>query len=164
MPGLHLPKYNDDAALEKPCPFRILPDVGGYAAVFMPGVSPTFIIKEATSLPQAVSVRGTGVKGLCSLNSRKCETGFAYIDPSGQLHEGQLPDGVRFGANGWAIRKLPHLLPDHEIRNVGYHTEHDVYIIVTRESVDFQAPEDDNRHPAADEGESDRFSSRMTPR
>lgn len=152
VPGMHLPKYNEDVALEKTGSLQVLPDVSGYAAVFMPGSSASFVIKEATSLPHVVNVRGKDIKGLCGLNSRRCETGFSYVDLSGQLHEGQLPFGARFCANGWNVRKLSPFSPDHEIRNIAYHTEHDVYVVMTRQSVDFQPPEDDPRHPAADEG------------
>lgn len=82
MPGLHLPKYNEDPSLEKPAPLLALSNIGGYAAVFMSGGSPSFILKDATGLPRIVGLRGKGVRGLCGFNSRKCEAGFAYVDTS----------------------------------------------------------------------------------
>lgn len=151
VPGLHLPKSSDEMS-EKPSPLRVLPDVGGYATVFMPGDSPSFIMKESSGLPQVVSLRGKGVKALCALDSSRGENGFAYVDESGRLREGRLPHRVRFCLNGWAVRKFSPFSPDHEIRNIAYHTESDVYVVVTQESVDFYPPEDDSRHPAADEG------------
>lgn len=154
VPGLHLPKYNEDAALETVGSLQVLPDVGGHAAVFMPGSSASFIIKEATGRPHVISLRGDGVKALCGLNSRRCETGFSYVDLSGQLHEGQLPVGANFCANGWNARKLSPFPLDHEIRDIAYNMERDVYVVVTRQSVDFQPPD----HSAAGEGLSEAHS------
>jgi len=152
VPGLHLPKYNNDEALEKPGRLRVLPDVGGYASVFMPGVSASFLIKEASSLPRIVTLRGKGVRGFCGLNSRKCEAGFAYVDVSGKLLEGRLPAQVQFCANGWVVSKFSPFSPEQEIQNIAYHTDRDVYVVVTRQWVDFRPPEEDSRHPAAEEG------------
>lgn len=101
-----------------------------------------------------MSLREKGVKGLCGLNSKVCDAGFAYVDLEGVLHEAQLPAQTRYCANGWSVRKFSPFLPDHEIRNIAFHPERNVYIIITRESVEFQPPEDDHKHPAADEGRS----------
>ncbi|GAB7354687.1 hypothetical protein MBLNU459_g5108t1 [Dothideomycetes sp. NU459] len=151
VPGMHLPKYNEDASLEKPTPLRALTNVGGCTAVFMAGGSPSFILKDATSLPHIVNLRGNGVRGLCGFNSRKCEAGFAYIDTSGTLREGQLPAGTTFSSNGWSVRKISPFPTGYLIQNVGYHSEQAVYVVVTKEEVDFSPPGDDHKHPAADE-------------
>src|SRR4051794_38847324 len=91
VPGLHLPKYNEEESLDRVGRLRVLPNIGGYATVFMPGASSSFIIKEATSLPHVISLRGSGVQGFCGLNRRRCEAGFAYVDSSGKLREAQIP-------------------------------------------------------------------------
>jgi hypothetical protein len=75
-----MPKFNDDSALQKPAALKLLPNVGGYSAVFMAGGSPSFVVKDASSLPRIVSLRGEGVRRLSGLNSRKCEAGFAWVD------------------------------------------------------------------------------------
>jgi hypothetical protein len=75
-----MPKFNDDSALQKPAALRLLPNVGGYSAVFMAGGSPSFVVKDASSLPRIVSLRGEGVRRLSGLNSRNCEAGFAWVD------------------------------------------------------------------------------------
>ena len=79
---MHVPKYDEDAATHKSTPLQALSNLDGYAAVFMAGGSPSFILKEAASLPRIVSLRGKAVKGLTSFNTRECEAGFAYIDAS----------------------------------------------------------------------------------
>jgi hypothetical protein len=77
-----MPKFNDDSSLSKPAALRVLPNVGGYSAVFMAGGSPSFVVKDASSLPRIVSLRGEGVRRLSGLNSRKCEAGFVWVDTS----------------------------------------------------------------------------------
>jgi hypothetical protein len=75
-----MPKFNDDSSLSKPAALRLLPDVGGYSAIFMAGGSPSFVVKDASSLPRIVSLRGEGVRRLSGLNSRECEAGFVWVD------------------------------------------------------------------------------------
>lgn len=147
-----MPKYDEDEAVNTAGSMRVLPNIDGYATVFMPGASSSFIIRAASSLPHVVPLRGKGVRGLCGLNSRRCEAGFAYVDPSGNVREAQLPAGIHFYENGWNVKKESPFSSDHEIRNVAYHPDAEVYVIVTRETVDFKPPDDDPRHPAADEG------------
>lgn len=75
-----MPKFNEDASFQKLAPLKFLPNVGGYSTVFMAGGSPSFVVKDASSLPRIVSLRGKGVRRISGLNSRKCEAGFAWVD------------------------------------------------------------------------------------
>lgn len=59
---------------------RILPDLGGLRAVFMPGASASFILGTSKSIPHVVRIRGDFVSGLSSLNVPGCEKGFIYVD------------------------------------------------------------------------------------
>lgn len=61
-------------------PLRALEDVCGYRTVFMPGTTPCFIIKSATSRPHVLGLRGKAVHNLTALHTRSCERGFAYVD------------------------------------------------------------------------------------
>ncbi|KAH0033375.1 protein CFT1, partial [Aureobasidium melanogenum] len=151
VPGLHMPKFNEDASLQKPAPLKFLPNMGGYSTVFMAGGSPSFVVKDASSLPRIVSLRGKGVRRLSGLNSRKCEAGFAWVDTAGTLREGQIPAGTKFASNGWSIRKFSPFSEHVEVQKIAYHSERDCYVITTQEEVEFYPPEDDPRHPAADE-------------
>ncbi|KAK6001203.1 hypothetical protein QM012_003286 [Aureobasidium pullulans] len=151
VPGLHMPKFNEDPSLQKPAPLKLLPNVAGYSAIFMAGGSPSFVIKDASGLPRIVSLRGKGVRRLSGLNSRKCEAGFAWVDTTGTIREGQIPAGTRFASNGWSIRRFSPFSEHVEVQKIAYHSERDCYVITTQEEVDFYPPEDDPRHPAADE-------------
>ena len=57
-----------------------LDNVCGYSTVFQRGVSPAFILKEASSAPRVIGLNSKAVKGLTRFNTSACERGFAYID------------------------------------------------------------------------------------
>ena len=61
-------------------PLRALEDVCGYRTVFMPGTTPCFMIKSATSRPHVLGLRGKSVHNLTAFHTRPCERGFAYVD------------------------------------------------------------------------------------
>ncbi len=60
-------------------PLRAVADIGGYSTVFLPGVSPSFIIKPATSLPRVLGLRGKAVKGMSGFHTDGCYRGFVYV-------------------------------------------------------------------------------------
>ena len=83
----HLPSIpNQDPAdveeqeQERRQPLRSLHDVGGYSAVFMPGHSPCFIIKSASSPPSVIDMCDGAIKSLTQLHSPTCKKGFLYVD------------------------------------------------------------------------------------
>lgn len=57
-----------------------LSNIGGYSTVFQRGTSPCFILKEASSAPKILNLRGKSVKSLTKLHTDACDRGFAYID------------------------------------------------------------------------------------
>ncbi len=61
-------------------PLRTVHDIGTYSAVFVPGISPSFIIKSASSVPQVISLKGGAIRSLSGFNTSSCEQGFCYID------------------------------------------------------------------------------------
>ena len=61
-------------------PMRAIHDLNGYSTVFLPGDTPTFIIKSASSPPQLISFGEDSVESLSRLNTSTCDRGFVYID------------------------------------------------------------------------------------
>lgn len=57
-----------------------LENVGGYSTVFQSGQSPCFILKEASTAPRVVSLRGGTVQSLTGFHTAVCDRGFAYLD------------------------------------------------------------------------------------
>jgi cleavage and polyadenylation specificity factor subunit 1 len=86
-----MPKYDEESSLRKPAPLRALSNIGGYSTVFMAGGSPSFVVKDATTLPRIVSLRGKSVRALCGINSRKCQAGIAWVDVTVSLSHAPFP-------------------------------------------------------------------------
>jgi cleavage and polyadenylation specificity factor subunit 1 len=81
----YLAKYSDESDLESATSGREsilqrVDNIGGYSTVFQAGTSPCFILKEASSLPRVIPLRGKAVRGLSGYHTAKYDRGFAYID------------------------------------------------------------------------------------
>lgn len=61
-------------------PMRAISDCNGYSTVFLPGESPVFIVKSASSPPRLLTLRGETVQSLMGLSTSNCRAGFAYLD------------------------------------------------------------------------------------
>ncbi|KAF2085680.1 hypothetical protein K490DRAFT_46246 [Saccharata proteae CBS 121410] len=148
-----LPEYSDEPSLEaedagNESILKALPNVCGYSTVFLSGTSPSFILKEAASIPRVIKFRSKAVKSLSGFHTATCDRGFMHLDVDGSLRVSQLPPGFRFGDSGWAIRKIPlGQVP----QAVCYYPPRDVYVVGVSEMVDFQLPEDEHHHEWADE-------------
>jgi len=57
-----------------------LPAVSGYAAVFICGSYPGFILKTAHSVPKFHRLVGTAVRSICPFNVTSGEDRFLYYD------------------------------------------------------------------------------------
>ena len=87
IPNPHIPRTPkedlvevEEKQQERRQPLRSLHDVGGYSTVFMPGQSPSFIIKAASSPPGVIEMCDKSVKSLTQLHSPICQKGFLYVD------------------------------------------------------------------------------------
>lgn len=76
------PAFAQDEMTQRFRPLRILPDISGLSAVFMPGESAGFVFRTATSLPHMVRFRGEYTRWLSSFDSAAagCGKGFIYVD------------------------------------------------------------------------------------
>lgn len=144
----HLPKYTEDPTMEaeergRGSTLRPLDNVAGYSTVFQTGTSPSFIIKESSSSPKVLSLRGKSVKALTRFHTAECERGFTYVDADDLLRVAQLPSGFRFGDIGWATRKIN---IGQEVQALCYHPPKGMYVLGTSDKVEFKLPEDDYHH------------------
>lgn len=71
---------NRDDEESKTQPLRVVNNLGNFSAVFVPGISPSFIIKSASSLPQVIGLKSGAVRSLSGFNTSTCEGGFVYIE------------------------------------------------------------------------------------
>ncbi|KAK5165677.1 hypothetical protein LTR04_000989, partial [Oleoguttula sp. CCFEE 6159] len=138
----HIAKYSEDSAAQtqRPSPLRALSNVGGYSTVFMAGASPSFVLKEASSAPKVLNLRGKVVRGLTGFHTASCEYGFAYVSADDTLRECQLPSNTRYGDSGWATRTIP---LGQDVNALCYHPPKGVYVVGTSERLDFTLPADD---------------------
>lgn len=61
-------------------PLQALQDVRGYSTVFLPGASPSFILKSASSTPRVIGLRTGPIKTMTGLHTPSCQRGFVYVD------------------------------------------------------------------------------------
>lgn len=86
-------------------PMLAISDLGGYSAVFLPGNSPSFIIKTSKSIPRVHLLSGTAVRSLSSFHTRSAERGFVYVDCEGAVRVCLLPSDFCFD-NTWSAKKV----------------------------------------------------------
>jgi cleavage and polyadenylation specificity factor subunit 1 len=131
----------DDGAQEtRDKPMRAVSNLGGYSSVFLPGSSPSFIIKSSKSTPKVISLQGAGVRSLSSFHTEGCDRGFIYIDVDGIARVSQLPQGVTFEL-GVQLQKVGF---GQDIHAISYHPPMQSYILGTSTQVSFELPKDDD--------------------
>ncbi|KAI9656016.1 MAG: mRNA cleavage and polyadenylation factor subunit [Bathelium mastoideum] len=131
---------SDDALSEEGPRLKLLPDLGGYSAVFIKGTTANLILKEASSAPRILELRTSGLQDLATFHAARCEKGYVFIGADGKLHEAELPQGVNYGQTGWAHRRLN---LGQDVLGLCYHARQRVYAVGTSRAVDFQLSEAD---------------------
>lgn len=115
-----------------------IPDLGGYSAVFIPGNSPSFIIKTCKSIPRVHPLCGTAVRSLSSFHTRSAERGFVYVDCEGAVRVCALPTNFCFD-NTWSARKID---LGEETNALSYFQGMESYIVSVQRGIPFEATED----------------------
>ncbi|PBP22428.1 CPSF A subunit region [Diplocarpon rosae] len=149
----HLAQNPDVSALEtadgmpvdRVEPMRAIPNLGGYSTVFLPGGSPSFVMKNAKSTPKVLSLQGLGVRGMSSFHTEGCDRGFIYTDIKGLARVSQLPPDTTFAELGLSLKKVG---LGEDVHGVAYHPPTECYIAATSTRAEFELPkEEDNHHP-----------------
>ncbi|KAL8852861.1 MAG: hypothetical protein Q9221_002237 [Calogaya cf. arnoldii] len=135
------PSYDDDEEVRRE-PMRVIHDLKGYSIVFLPGDSPTFIIKSASSPPQLISMNEGPVQSLSGLNTSTCTSDIAYIDQIGNIIFAQLPPNCHYHT-GWVTQKTTF---GEDVHAIDYHDPSKSYVIGVSSKTDFGLPEDET-HP-----------------
>lgn len=136
---------DDDAATpELKMPLRACDNIAGYSTVFLPGPSPSFIIKSAKSTPKVLGLQGIGVRTLSTFHTEGCEQGFIYADTEGIARVTQLPPDTTFSEVGMSVRKVPlHV----DVNSVAYHATSGAYVVGCNIEEEFELPKDDDSNP-----------------
>jgi cleavage and polyadenylation specificity factor subunit 1 len=134
----------DDTTLETRLhPMQVCPDIGGYSTVFLPGSSPSFVLRSSRSMPKVIGLQGAGVRGMSSFHTEGCERGFIYADNHGIARVTQFPSDTCFEL-GVSITKVAFNV---EVKHVAFHTPTGMYAIGCGVLESFELPKDEPNHP-----------------
>jgi cleavage and polyadenylation specificity factor subunit 1 len=122
---------------------RAISNLGGYSTVFLPGGSPSFIVKSAKSTPKVINLQGLGVRGMSSFHTAGCDRGFIYADVEGVARVSQFPSNNNLSELGLPLQKVE---LGEAVRAVTYHPPMECYIVGTSTRADFELPKDDDHH------------------
>lgn len=125
-------------------PLRAIDNIGGYSTVFLPGSSPSFIMKSSKSTPKVIGIQGAGVRTLSSFHTEGCERGFIYADSEGMSRVTQLPADCTFSEVGMSLQKVP-LGVDTD--SVAFNSRAEVYAIGCNVEEEFELPKDEDSNP-----------------
>ncbi|KAI6887186.1 protein CFT1, partial [Hortaea werneckii] len=139
VPNTYVPKYDEnldtDAADARPALLKAA-EIGGRHCVYVPGSSPSLLVKESTSLPRVLGLRSSAVNSFTTINRDGLHDGFALVEGDGSFVEYSLPSGATFGS-GWHVQKLSLGEPAEEVRHLAYHGGRGVYVVATCRLADF---------------------------
>ncbi|KAK4105682.1 hypothetical protein N658DRAFT_492165 [Parathielavia hyrcaniae] len=136
---------DDDEASHQPrfLSMRMCSNVAGYSTVFLPGASPSFIIKSSKSMPRVLPLQGFGVIAMSPFHTEGCEHGFIYADSQHIARVTQLPQDWSYAETGLAVRKIP---IGEDIAAVAYHPPTQSYVVGCNTPEPFELPKDDDYH------------------
>lgn len=118
-------------------------NVGGYSTVFLPGASPSFILRSSKSMPRVMPLQGSGVIAMSPFHTEGCEHGFIYADSQKIARVTQLPVDWSYAETGIAVRKIP---IGEDIAAVAYHPPTQSYVLGCNTLEPFELPKDDDYH------------------
>ena len=133
----------DDTQKARFVPLRTCQNVDGYSTVFLPGPSPSFVIKSSKSIPRVIGLQGLGVRGMSTFHTEGCDRGFIYADSAGIARVTQLAPQVDYGQLGLSVKKVPLGI---EARHVAFHRPSESYVAGCVVPEPFELPRDDDYH------------------
>ncbi|EAQ93478.1 hypothetical protein CHGG_01713 [Chaetomium globosum CBS 148.51] len=136
---------DEDEATHQPrmLSMRRCSNIAGYSTVFLPGASPSFIIKSSKSAPRVLPLQGAGVIAMSPFHTEGCENGFIYADSQHMARVTQLPQDWNYAETGLAVRKIP---IGEDIAAVAYHPPMQSYVVGCNTLEPFELPKDDDYH------------------
>lgn len=134
---------DDDVPETRFVPLRQCTNVNGYSTVFLPGPSPSFILKSSKSIPRVISLQGLPVRGMSTFHTEGCDRGFIYADSEGIARVTQLPLDTDLTQLGMSVRKVPLNM---DVRHIAYHQPTETYVAGCVSYEPFELPRDDDYH------------------
>lgn len=131
--GQHLPRQAMQA----------WPNIGGFAAIVVPGSRPSLIMKSARSMPRVYNFRLRKARWFSVYHDKSCAHGLLFVDDDGQIQIAQLPQDTIYGISDWLVNKVE--LND-DISNVTYFEPSESYVLAMNHKKAFILPQDDEWH------------------
>lgn len=118
-------------------------NIDGHSSVFLPGPSPSFIVKSSKSIPRVIGLQGLGVRGMSTFHTEGCDRGFIYADSAGIARVTQWASDTDYGQLGLSVRKVP---LEAEVQHIAYHRPSESYVAGCVTYEPFELPRDDDYH------------------
>ncbi|KAI2630334.1 CPSF A subunit region-domain-containing protein [Hypomontagnella submonticulosa] len=138
------PADDEDDIVQRIPPMRRCDNIAGYKTVFLPGNSPSFILKSSKTLPKVLGLHGEGVRGMSSFHTEGCERGFIYADSKGIARVSQIPiRNTTYAEIGMALKKIPiHA----DVRSISHHPPSGTFVVGCDVLEPFELPKEDDYH------------------
>lgn len=143
---LFVPRDEDDEydEITRASPMRRCDNIGGYKTVFLPGNSPSFILKSSKTLPKVLRLQGDGIRGMSPFHTEGCERGFIYADSKGIARVSQIPvHNTTYAEIGMSLKKIPLNTDTHSIT---HHPPSGTYVVGCDTFEPFELPKEDDYH------------------
>ncbi|KAL6249071.1 mRNA cleavage and polyadenylation factor subunit [Rhinocladiella similis] len=125
-------------------PMQVVSNVGGRAAVFVPGAHPWLMLREASTMPRIYELKLSGTISMVGINTPLYPQGLAFLDGQQHVCFGHLPDSAVIGQSDWSINRFPFR---QDISSIAYFEPTNSYVLAMNSGIDFQLPQDDEWHP-----------------
>lgn len=141
----------DSSEGDDPRPLVVLPNLGGYSTVFLPGSDPSFILATSHSTPHVQRLTGPTIRSLAPFHTASADRGFISIDIHGAVRVSLLPTTLNSSSTAswsythpWPTLKIP--LPE-PIRSITWFDPASVYVATTNTLLPFSKDTDDGTLP-----------------
>ncbi|KAI2614850.1 CPSF A subunit region-domain-containing protein [Hypoxylon sp. NC1633] len=135
--------YSENEVQRAP-PMRRCDNVSGYQTVFIPGNSPSFILKSSKAMPRVLRLQGDGVRGMSLFHTEGCQRGFIYADSKGVARVSQIPvRDTSYAEIGMSLKKIP---LGADIHSIAYHQSSGTFIVGYDTMEPFELPKEDDYH------------------
>ncbi|OTB04446.1 hypothetical protein M426DRAFT_320804 [Hypoxylon sp. CI-4A] len=139
-----IPLNNDYDEIQRATPMRRCDNIAGYKTIFLPGSSPSFVLKSSKTLPRVLRLKGDGVRGMSTFHTEGCERGFVYADSKGIARVSQLPiRDTTYAEIGMPIRKIPF---NADIHSISHHPTSNTFVVGCSTREPFELPKEDDYH------------------
>ncbi|RPA88221.1 hypothetical protein BJ508DRAFT_410087 [Ascobolus immersus RN42] len=131
MEGVPL-KQETEPGKKRIRPLKVLDDLRGYSAVFMPGNAPALVLKTAQSVPKLYPLSGPPVSSMTLFHTASADHGFIYIDSMDTVRVCLLPD-FNYD-NNWSAKKIQ---TKAQVHALAYYSPMNVYVVGTSKPTPF---------------------------